>query len=188
MPVITEHESYESVDDDRRRRMDFVASQLCPDGMRRVTDMDEWYVSHMDPKRTVPTSDDVFEMEHVDGPFSAFSPVLYRCIYAVQGHEGVSTIVGTHRRTLTTGEHLMFDYNRDLHRIVIDPMASGTRIVMKLHFVTEGADRFAWCNATWNKFARQLFLWSRDPDTLWTYALARVIHVMTRAKRFIMHL
>ena len=89
------------------------------------------------------SSDHVFYMDHVDGPFGLIPLVhVYRCMCACTDNGEIETIFPLEgddsRCTLTTGEVAGFDFHRELHRIA--PVAHGTknkgqRICLKLHYV-----------------------------------------------------
>jgi hypothetical protein len=137
-----------------------------------VLDMNEVYVAGPDGKRN---SDRVFFMSHIDGPWALWPwASVYRCLVGVNDNAHVHThfpTAGTsyddpRTYTITTGDVLGFDFNRELHYITEDPgrAEDHRRITLKLHYMVY--PRFpptwgwmlGWATARYNERARQLFL------------------------------
>ena len=108
-----------------------------------VLEMNEIYVTGPSKKAT---SDTVFYMGHVDGPWAVFPGArLYRCMLALNTNYEVTTHFPmsmtsydqpeSHR--LENGDAVAFDFNRELHYITreVDSRQSEPRINLKLHFV-----------------------------------------------------
>ena len=115
-----------------------------------VHEMNEIYVSG--PEKAA-TSDTVFYTPHVDGPFAVWPFArVYRCLVGVTPNTRVETLF-VHPTTLadgvdaepeplgytiTTGDVLAFDFNRELHfiRNVPERHDPDQRCVLKIHYVT----------------------------------------------------
>lgn len=181
------HSWYSALDLETQVKFDDVAARLCPTGFDRVRSMDELYTT----AACADGSDMVFETPHIDGPFGLLPFTVIRCVYAMKGSDAVETIVyprkGTHEGrqvVLKDGEHIMFDYNRDVHYIAnIKPDEPVDRQVMKLHFVKKQRfyRAFAAANAAWNTIARAMFNISKKPKNSAERVLAAVINGVTRA-------
>lgn len=159
-----------------------------------VYGMNELYVTGPVKKMT---SDTVFYMPHVDGPWSVFPfATVYRCMVAASPNDRVRThypMMGVEYdpapyHTLSTGDALSFDFNRELHYIT---RTEGTlppcnRINLKLHFVTypkwlRPYGRLLARMTTWYDIkARQLFLETIKPTTLWEKFKAFQVLASTR--------
>ncbi|MEM6468989.1 MAG: hypothetical protein AAF802_05420 [Planctomycetota bacterium] len=105
--------------------------------------MNEVYVTG--PKKQH-SSDSVFYMGHVDGPWAVFPGAsLYRCMLAVNAnhevitHYPMSTPADADPETyrIEHGDAVAFDFNRELHYITREthPEQTEPRINLKLHFV-----------------------------------------------------
>lgn len=181
------HSYYSALDLKTRCEFDAIAKELCPEGFDRVTGMDELYTT----AESAEGSDMVFETPHIDGPFGLFPFTLMRCVYALKGSDAIETIVyprkGVHdgrQVVLKDGEHIMFDYNKDIHYITnIQPDAKVDREVMKLHFVKKqyGSRVFAFANTGWNAFARIIFNISKKPKNQVERLMSVVINGVTRS-------
>ncbi|TVP97257.1 MAG: hypothetical protein EA381_15480 [Planctomycetaceae bacterium] len=144
-----------------------------------VLGMNELYVTGP-PKQS--TSDTVFYMGHVDGPWSVFPGArLYRCMVAASENAEVTThfpMIGADYAQpegyrLETGDSVAFDFNRELHYITRDPSAKQVepRVNLKLHFVAH-PDAMSWYGSLLAKLttvydlrARGLFLQTIDPNS-----------------------
>lgn len=180
------HTWYSSLDLATQVKFDDIAAKLCPEGFDRVRSMDELYTT----ATSAEGSDMVFETPHIDGPFGLLPFTLYRCVYAIKGSDAIETIVYPRRIhdgrqvVLKDGEHIMFDYNRDVHYIVNKaPDEAVDRQVMKLHFVKKQRfyRAFAAANAGWNVLARAMFNVSKNPKNGVERVLAAIINGITRA-------
>ena len=98
----------------------------------RVHPMDEIYVSRPEARNFKSSSDDVFIVNHIDGPFYALPfTSVYRVLVCVRGDPDVSTHFPQNRhpdekRTLAKGDVLGFDFNREIHYIDKTPSGSST--------------------------------------------------------------
>jgi len=142
------------------------------------------------------TSDTVFYTPHVDGPFAVWpGAAVYRSLVGVTVNDQVETMfvhptVESKPRafTLTKGEILAFDFNRELHYIRRKPSdAEGKqkRLVLKVHYVVypKGMSLYgralAWLTGAYDRQARALFLATLTPKTLWAKLKAQVVLAFT---------
>lgn len=102
-----------------------------------IPGMNEIYVASEKHKSN---SDTVFYMQHIDGPWYLMPFCgAYRCILAVNKNERIQTafpmIPVAH--TLSDGEVVGFDFNREIHYILNNPGTKNVepRITLKLHYV-----------------------------------------------------
>ncbi len=138
------------------------------------------------------TSDTVFYTPHVDGPFAVWPGAgVYRSLVGVTVNEQVETLfvhptVDAKPRTytLTKGEILAFDFNRELHfirRKETDAEGKQKRCVLKVHYVVypKGMSLYgrvlAWLTGAYDRRARALFLATLTPETLWARLNAQVV-------------
>lgn len=146
-----------------------------------VLGMNELYVTGP-PK--VRTSDTVFYMGHVDGPWAVFPGAsLYRCMLAVSPNAEVTTHYPMSNPSydqpesyrLETGDVAAFDFNRELHYITRSPerLQDEPRVNLKLHFVAYPR-RFRWygqllarLTTMYDIRARNLFLQTIKPTNKW---------------------
>ena len=155
-----------------------------------VQGMNEIYVTAVGAKSQI-NSDAVFYTPHTDGPFW-FLPCasLYRVLVGVTPNR----MVRTNFNLQTNGDQILdkngvvgFDYNRELHWIDHVPKTTNDerRSVVKLHFVVypKGWHTYgkfvAWCNTTYNTWARGNFLQTLRPQGLYDHVLAWWIWVTT---------
>ena len=172
------HQYYNKCDPEIKYEIDEIADKIIPEGYTRVKAMDELYITAKDATG----SDLVFETPHIDGPFGFLPFKLLRCVFAVSGSDAIETCFkDSDGIVLKDSEHLMFDYNRDLHYIRKLGVMENDRIVVKLHFVRRQAFYrvFALLNVTWNTFARFIFNQSKDPQTIGESILAYIINTTT---------
>ncbi|QDT02222.1 hypothetical protein K227x_05950 [Rubripirellula lacrimiformis] len=149
--------------------------------VRPVLGMNELYVTG--PPKTA-SSDTVFYMPHVDGPWAVFPGVrLYRCMLAASPNTEVTThfpMLGPDYRQpvsyqMQTGDAVAFDFNRELHYITRQPAPQQTqpRINLKLHFVAYPKQLpwyGRWLDSLTTHYdirARQLFLQTINPNSGW---------------------
>lgn len=103
-----------------------------------ITKMNEIYVAS---EKYNKNSDTVFFMNHIDGPFYLFFPFcrVYRCIFAINENKRISTKFPSidKKYTLTTGDIVAFDFNREIHIIECNEQKENKecRITLKLHYV-----------------------------------------------------
>ena len=166
-----------------------------------VLGMNELYVTGP-PKKA--TSDTVFYMPHVDGPYAVFPGAsLYRCMLAVNQNAEVTThypMAGL-RYDLPEGhqiqasEAVAFDFNRELHFITRAPNEAQTepRMNLKLHFVAYPkavpwyGSLLADLTTRYDIRARQLFLKTIDPNgfvakikTGWVLGWTKIFELVVR--------
>ena len=176
----TYHQYYKDCDEDIKTLFEIKNMELCPDGYEPVHSMNEYYVSTFEAKG----SDEVFEKMHVDGPFGFMPFQLLRCIVVLEPNSRVITNIPSQdfSRALKREEHVMFDYNRDLHYIFIaDGEETSPRVVLKLHYVRKQDyyKLFVLLCVIWNTFARFIFIASKNPVTWYQKATAFVINRTT---------
>lgn len=83
-----------------------------------IEEMDEIYVSANN--RIENSSDTVFYNKHIDGPYYLYPFCsVYRCIYAINKNINIDTYIErtNEKFTLTNGDCLLFDFNREIHYI-----------------------------------------------------------------------
>ncbi len=146
-----------------------------------VFEMNEIYVTG--PVKET-SSDKVFYMGHVDGPWAVFPAArLYRCMLALNENREVTTWFSMSHPDghadegyrLQNGDAVAFDFNRELHYITRIASAETTepRVNLKLHFVAYPTavplygKWLRWLTATYDIRARQLFLQTINPDGMW---------------------
>jgi hypothetical protein len=156
--------------------------------VRNVPQMDELYTTPS-TRMGSGTSDQVFETPHIDGPFTLFPfCTLYRTIVAITPNACISTHLshhGEHKFTLTTGDYLGWDFNRESHFITSDPSKPNgvQRQTLKLHhvvypkaFPTLGAVCAAVTTA-YDRIFRRLFL-STISESSWLNKLSIGTHMV----------
>ena len=157
-----------------------------------VERMNEIYVSSK-KNDDVTTSDTVFITEHIDGPFCFLKGVsLYRVILAVNESDMYITKITSKPEKniiLTKGDVIGFDFNRTSHLIEKNPKSSSEndRIVLKLHYL--GYSKEIWtfykyfaiiCNIMYDRIARQLFLYTLEPNSFLQKKTAHIILIITK--------
>lgn len=142
------------------------------------------------------TSDTVFYTPHVDGPFAVWPGAsVYRSLVGVTVNSQVETLfvhptVDAKPRTftLTKGEILAFDFNRELHFIRRKPDTGDgieRRCVLKVHYVVypKGLGAYGktlgWLTGAYDRRARALFLSTLTPETLWAKFKAQIVLAFT---------
>jgi hypothetical protein len=156
--------------------------------IRVVESMNEIYVATLDT--TSATSDNVFYTNHVDGPwFATPFASLFRSIVAVNANEQIKTIFTQIpcEYTLTTGDVVAFDYNREVHRIAVVPGTKNRtqRYSLKVHYVVYPTclpwygDLVAFLNTTYNTLARKLFIKTLAPKTVIDWLCWKAVMVCT---------
>ena len=144
-----------------------------------VHSMNEIYVAAANPQRS---SDTVFYTPHIDGPFAIWPfATVYRSLLAVTENTRVQTRFihpTVHAKplayTLTKGDFLAFDFNREPHFICDIPGREDRdqRCVLKIHYVVypEGMPRYGRLLARLTGFydlhARNLFLATLTPASV----------------------
>lgn len=186
----TTHWWYRELTGEAREAFDHLAeADAIRDAFRRthgedrvvslIRPMNEVYVAGPEKRAT---SDTVFFMGHVDGPFGALPfASVYRCLVAVSPNRRVRThfpMLGEAHplRTLTLdeGQVIGFDYHRELHRIDHDPdvpPSEDLRCTLKLHYVVYPRWAGPWArlvaraSTAYNARARALFLETIAPGS-----------------------
>lgn len=139
------------------------------------------------------SSDNVFYMNHVDGPFGVFPLVhVYRCMCACTPNGEIETVFPMEgddsRCTLTTGDIAGFDFHRELHRI--GPVAGGTkndgqRICLKLHYcvypraLAPVGKLLGYLTTKYNQTFRFVFLSTIAPDSVFAKLNAALVIIGT---------
>lgn len=164
--------------------------------VRPVFGMNELYVTGP-PKST--SSDTVFYMPHVDGPWSVFPGArLYRCMLAASPNSEVTTHFPMTGRDyerpdgyrLETGAAVAFDFNRELHYITRtpNPAQKEPRVNLKLHFVAYPKALPSYgalldhLTTYYDIKARNLFLQTIQPTGVW--AKLKTVWVLGWTKAF----
>eukprot|EP00937_MAST-01D_sp_MAST-1D-sp2_P000997 g997.t1 len=129
------------------------------------------------------TSDTVFYMDHIDGPYGMFpsSTKVFRCMVGITQQERIETVFKLNndrcRFTLSEGDVAGFDFHREVHRI--QPVVGGKplgpnqyRVCLKLHYAVYARSiaplgrLLAWLTVRYNVGFRALFLATIDPASL----------------------
>lgn len=187
----------DSFDEIRCKILEEFEQHLDNLGVESIEDMDEIYVSANNKIEN--SSDTVFYSKHIDGPYYLFPFCsVYRCIYAVNTNINISTYIDrtNEKFTLTKGDCLLFDFNREIHYISKNEIIQKTksfdsnsihRITLKIHFITypKNLRHFAmilkYLNVQYNKNARKLFLYTISPKSLYEKLVAKQILYITKA-------
>lgn len=163
----------------RERVFDETSYSIVP-----IREMDELYVTGP-PRAAKSHSDRVFFIPHIDGPFSWFPYAsVYRCMVSLNQNDNITTefLMAEKNYTLTNGEFVAFDFNREIHMIrekeSYTPTAAAKppRICAKVHYCIfpKGWEAYGlWCaqwNIWYNKRFRELFLHTINPITLQEWA------------------
>ena len=140
-----------------------------------VEQMNEVYVSSPAKNNN---SDTVFYMRHIDGPWYYLFPFCktYRCIFAINENTQITTFFPSidKQYTLTSGDLVGFDFNRDIHYIKRTDTVSESkpRITLKLHYIvyptwfTVLGKMSKWASVFYDIGARKLFLFTLTPRTV----------------------
>lgn len=152
-----------------------------------IAGMNEVYVASEKHKAN---SDTVFYMQHIDGPWYLMPFCgAYRCILAVNKNYRICTqfpqIPVAH--TLSDGECVGFDFNREIHFITNNPdtVNPEPRITLKLHYVIYPkvlkplGKLLAALTTGYDIAARRLFLNTIAPPGLFWQFMAQMILVVT---------
>ncbi|OYP37754.1 methyltransferase [Rhodopirellula sp. MGV] len=162
--------------------------------VRPAYGMNEVYVTGP-PKKI--SSDTVFYMGHVDGPWGVFPGAsLYRCMLALNENLEVTThypMAGLSPEQpvsyrLRHGDAAIFDFNRELHYITreLRPDQPEPRINLKLHFVAYPktcrwyGKTLEWLTTKYDISARHLFLQTIRPDSWFAGVKARWVLAWTK--------
>lgn len=176
--MTTIHKYFEECEPDVKYEFYKAIEKTCPDGYEPVLSMNEYYVTSRNPKG----SDIVFETPHVDGPWGFLPFTLLRCVYVLKEDPNVITCIPSQNYcdSIKKDEYVLFDYNRDVHYIIYQDVPND-RIVLKLHYVKIQFlyKIFKLLNILWNSFARNLFLYSKSPETVTEKCVAWIINKVT---------
>lgn len=190
---ITYHWWYNDLHDDVKIQFESIANNIKDKfetglNIDHIYEMNEVYVSANNKKEI--TSDAVFYTKHIDGPFFLFPFCsVYRCIYSINPNKNISTHLENTRTsyTLTEGDCLCFDFNRDIHHIENNGIHNiEPRVTLKIHFVTYPKKLKCFgillknMNAKYDKNARNLFLYTISPKTFKAKIMANVILFTTK--------
>ena len=159
--------------------------------IKPIIPMNEIYVTAVGAKKSI-NSDAVFYTPHEDGPFW-FLPFTscYRVLVGLTPNEMVCTHFNLQHESqdqvLDMYGVVGFDYNRELHWIENLPGKTNKerRSVMKLHYVVYPTgwhaygNFVAWCNTTYNTWARNNFLRTLRPKSTFDYLNAWWIWLTT---------
>jgi hypothetical protein len=142
-----------------------------------IIGMNEMYLTGNNREGNV-HSDQVFYMNHIDGPYS-FIPFVsvYRCLIALNDNETIVTCFPMISKevTLKSGDVLSFDFNREIHSIRAKSSYDSEktpRILLKAHFCVypkgfHYLGRFiARLNELYNEKFRKLFLHTIQPTNV----------------------
>lgn len=164
-----------------------------------IYDMNELYIAGDDQKDKV-HSDNVFYIPHIDGPFSFLPYVsVYRCLIALNPNDHISTRFPMCDKevTLTTGDVLAFDFNREIHYIEKIRASEDPRIVLKAHYCIYPNEWVyigtivKYCNIWYNGLFRKLFLHSIEPvhflETISSYAVVYGTHIFVWSDMYVGH-
>lgn len=161
--------------------------------IENIIQMDEYYVSSYNSKYS---SDNVFYLDHIDGPFGLLPGIIInRSIIAITPNEFINTNFPIEKKiyTLTTGECVSFDFNRCIHYIDknINKITSDFRIVLKVHFLIYPkklkyyAYFYKYLTIYYDKIARNLFLYTIQPNTISTNFITSIILFITNKYYYI---
>jgi hypothetical protein len=138
------------------------------------------------------TSDNVFYMPHVDGPWMLFpGAAVHRAMVGVSPNRRVRThfpMSSEHDAFLIgEGDAVSFDFNRELHFITRDASDDDTpRINLKLHYVAYARGLGGWAQllarltTAYDVRARELFVATLRPTTLRARLGARYVIASTK--------
>lgn len=152
-----------------------------------ITEMNEIYVASTNYKNN---SDRVFFMKHVDGPYFVWPFCrVYRCMLALNPNRQITTEFPMARQefTLSEGDVVGFDFNRELHVIKSQPTKNTDfRMAMKLHYVVYPKS-FGWfgrllgnLTAKYDVRARNLFVYTLVPKSIMQHAASWYVIVCTK--------
>ncbi len=152
-----------------------------------ANEMNELYVSCVSSEG----SDNVFITRHVDGPYYLFPGcTLLRALFVIDGNKNVFTIFPEDGKevSLSKGDFLAFDFNRDIHFIEKRKLTNDNniRIVLKVHYAVVPkyarsaiGDVCKISNENYNFLARQGFNKAKTPKTVIEKCLSGLINSFT---------
>lgn len=135
-------------------------------------------------------SDTVFYMKHIDGPYGIYPfCYVYRVLVAMSPNDLICTecVMKPQTTTLTTGDVLGFDFNREIHLIKHNPGSENEepRIVLKVHFVVYPralklyGRMLGYLTTRYDINARNLFLNTIAPKSFFWKMMAKQVIVST---------
>lgn len=138
-----------------------------------ISEMNEVYVSSS--SNNIYNSDTVFYTKHIDGPYYLFPFCsVYRTILSLNENENITTVFPTSNSsfTLSNGEFVSFDFNRDIHYISCkNKVTENPRVTLKLHYLLYPKCMYLFAlilykiNVMYDRNARSLFLYTLTPTT-----------------------
>ena len=142
--------------------------------IKTIDEMNEIYVSS-NASSVILNSDSVFYNKHIDGPYYLFPFCsVYRCILALNENKNITTYFPTTKEkyTLSNGEFVGFDFNKDIHYISSKNLSTQyPRVTLKLHFLIYPKYLYYFAmilyklNVKYDRSARNLFLYTLTPTT-----------------------
>ena len=162
--------------------------------VKKIDEMNEIYVSS-NASSVVMNSDSVFYNKHIDGPYYLFPFCsVYRCILALNENENITTSFPSTNKnyTLSNGEFVAFDFNRDIHYISSKNMLTKfPRVTLKLHYLVYPKYLYYFAmilyklNVQYDKRARDFFLYTLTPYTLLQKASSIIVNFTTNLTYYI---
>jgi hypothetical protein len=140
------------------------------DNIDLLNDMNEIYITSPVTKKDSMTSDSIFYIKHIDGPYYLMPfATCYRMIIGLDNNTNVSTCFPMNNKTtkVKKGDVVLFDYNRDTHYIYTDSDESEElRVVLKVHYCIYPkwalyiGKLLGYLCISYNERARNLFLYT----------------------------
>lgn len=153
--------------------MKMIKNKFSKMNVIQIDEMNEIYVSSN--TNHIYNSDNVFYSKHIDGPYYLFPFCsVYRTILSLNENQNITTIFPTINKnyTLTNGEFVSFDFNRDIHYISSkNKVADKPRVTLKLHYLIYPKYMYPLAmilyklNVMYDRHARELFLYTLSPST-----------------------
>lgn len=178
----------ESFDALNMKVMHYISACHTSYNIERIDEMNEIYVSS-NASNVIMNSDSVFYNKHIDGPYYIFPLCsVYRCILALNENENITTSFPTAKKsyTLSNGEFVGFDFNRDIHYISSKKLSTEyPRVTLKLHYLIYPKYLYWFAmilyklNVQYDKHARDLFLYTLTPNTFLQKALSIFVNSTT---------
>ena len=154
-----------------------------------IDDMNELYVSVYN--NNYYNSDQVFFKEHIDGPFGLFPLCsVYRVLVSCNYNNYLTTHFPEikYNSTLSTGDIVGFDYNREIHYISLNNHNydnNSLRIILKLHyliypkFMIYISKLLSYSSTLYNTLARYAFIETLQTDSYLSEKLNDIILFIT---------
>ena len=186
-------------DEEKTAFQEIMHSQEIIDIFRNTYKSNQWIIESVEKMNEIyvasekhtQNSDTVFFMKHIDGPWYLLFPFckVYRCILAINENHRISTIFPNIDKTytLTHGDFVGFDFNREIHYIKTNKDAVDTerRITLKLHYAVYPkwfklfGKLLKQLTTLYDVRARQLFLATIKPNNNKTKTLSKSILYVT---------